>query len=578
MFLATNLALIPQDGPGGQPSRPADRLGMTPRDYQDDAVEQLFNLWDEDLPGTPCSDLCVAPVGCGKTIMIAMTAHRAIRERGARRVLILTHVQELVGQNYETLRRYWPAAPAGIFAAGLNRKDRATITVASVQSIARIIETWAPVDMVIVDEVHLQPADGGQYNHVKAILLQKNPALKWIGFTGTPYRLSSGSILEPYGDNKPQFTRLAFEISVSEMYIRRNLTPLVTKAPKAKVDTTGIGTKGGEFIEGELDKAFNTDEKNASIVSEIIDAGAARKKWLVFGVTIDHCTRLRNLLVDSGVTAEVVSSKTPSGERKSIIARYQRGEIKCLVNVGTLTTGFDAPEIDLVALVRATKSPGLFVQMLGRGVRLSAEKPDCLVLDFGGSTLIHGLFDRIRGVRKKKKGEPEPEVAAKECKACGTINDRAAKSCSCCGTAFVSSATPDREAKLRHTNTISKIASSPDEVMWVEIASARVAAHYKKDSKFPSLRIDYTTTTGLSVQEFIHFEHVDDLGQPTYPRKLAETWWRKRSKTRPPLTVAEAQGRLHELWATKRLLVIQEGTWWRVRDAEMQKHPGNRKV
>ena len=217
-----------------------------------------------------------------------------------------------------------------------------------------------------------------------------------IGFTATPYRLDSGMLHEGKG---ALFTDIAYEVSVRQLIDDGYLCPLVSKAAETKLDVSGVGSRGGEFIPGQLQAAVDLPEITEAAIDEVVRLGADRRSWLAFCAGVEHATHVAEAIRARGFTAATIFGDTPKPERDRIIAAFKRGEIRALASMGVLTTGFNAPGVDLIAMLRPTKSTGLYVQMAGRGTRLAPGKADCLVLDFAGNVARHGPIDAVKPKR-----------------------------------------------------------------------------------------------------------------------------------------------------------------------------------
>jgi DNA repair protein RadD len=156
------------------------------------------------------------------------------------------------------------------------------------------------------------------------------------------------------------------------------------------LDVSGVEKRGGEFVQRSLQEAVDTDDKNRRIVDELVRCGESRRSWLVFCSGVDHAFHIRDLIAAHGIRAATVVGDTPAEERAELFAQFKAGELRALTGMNVFTTGFNAPNVDLVAMLRPTMSPGLVVQMCGRGTRLCAGKESCTVLDFAGNIRRHG--------------------------------------------------------------------------------------------------------------------------------------------------------------------------------------------
>ena len=486
-------------------------MSISLRPYQRASIDALYNYFGASS-GNP---LVVLPTGTGKSICLAAFIREAIEAYPETRILMLTHVKELIQQNFTALLRLWPEAPAGIYSAGLSRRDiNAQILFAGIQSIHKHAFRVQRCDLVIIDEAHLLGRnDGSMY---RAFLTQLNEInaglLKVIGFTATPYRLDSGLLHE--GKDRV-FTDIAYEASVLEMIQQGYLCPVVPKQTATQLDVSGVGKRGGEFIAKDLEAAVDRDEITVAAVEEIVEYGKDRGSWLVFCSGVDHALHVRDAIRAHGISAETVTGDTPSGERASILANFKAGRLRCITNANVLTTGFDAPGTDLVALLRPTASVGLYIQMVGRGTRLAEGKDDCLILDFAGNTARHGPIDKVDGKRNQKSDVPG-EMPTKTCSECQTINHAAAKHCASCGFEF-----PPPASKIAAMAATDALLSTQIKPEWIPVKDVTYAMH-AKPGKPSSMRVTYVC--GLTIHsEWICFDHIG------YPRQKAESWWKRRS-------------------------------------------------
>lgn len=513
------------------------------RPYQSAAIEAIYAYFAENA-GNP---LIVLPTGTGKGLCLASFTSRAIADWPDTRILIVTHVKELIAQNHAEMLRLWPEAPTGIYSAGLNKRDlHAQILFAGIQSIHKRAYDIQRCDLVLIDECHLCPRTSDtMYRCFLSDLATINPHLKVIGFTATPYRLDSGMLHE--GDGA-LFTDIAYEAGVAEMIAQGYLCEVVPKRTATQLDTTGVGSRGGEFIAGQLEAAVDIAEVTASAVDEIVNHGADRGSWLVFCAGVRHAEHVRDAIQGRGFACEAILGETASAERDRVIAAFKRGEVRCLTNANVLTTGFNAPGVDLIAMLRPTKSVGLYVQMIGRGTRLANGKDNCLVLDFAGNVERHGPIDRIDG-RRRKKDEEEGTAPVKTCPDCQTIVHASTRLCPGCGYEF-----PPPQPDLSRTASTSAILSSQIRPEWVTVSGVSYHRHEKPGSP-ASLRVEYAC--GLaSHREWVCFEHTG------YARQKAVQWWQKRLPDRPvPRTVDDALTLSSHLPAPTRISVRPQGRY-----------------
>jgi DNA repair protein RadD len=498
---------------------------MELRPYQHEAVAAVYeHLRTRD--DNPC---VVIPTGGGKTPVIATICRDAVGLWNGR-VVILAHVKELLEQAADKLRHIAPDVPLGIYSAGLKRKDLGyAVTVAGIQSIWKRACDLGPVDLIIVDEAHMVPAeDDGMYRQFLADARTVNPNVRIIGLTATPFRMKSGSICAPPPHNI--LNHVCYEVGVRELIVQGFLSPLRTKAGLQKVSTDGLHVRAGEFVASEVEDLMDQTGLVEGACAEIVEHTKGRSATLIFASGIRHGQHIVEVLKSRhGVECGFVTGDTPAGVRASILGRFRSSDLKYLCNVNVLTTGFDAPHIDCVALVRPTMSPGLYYQMVGRGFRLHPGKSDCLVLDFGGNVLRHGPVDAVR-ISTDDGGEGE--APAKECPQCHSLIAAGYQTCPECGHQFPEPNKRKHEATASTEGILSGQTTRSEE----RVSDASYHVHYKRDdpSAPPTMRVEYRLGFNRWHREWVCFEHTG------YARQKAEAWWRARSHEPVPATVEEA--------------------------------------
>ncbi|MFA5703761.1 MAG: DEAD/DEAH box helicase family protein [Advenella sp.] len=393
---------------------------MTLRPYQQTTLDALYD-WLRSNSGDPC---IVAPTGSGKSVIIASFVESAIKNYPETRVVVISHVKELVAQDFRQLLQIWPNAPAGVYSAGLKSREVSRITFAGIQSVRKKPEILGHINLCIVDEAHtISHKDEGGYRELIKSLREINPGMRVIGLTATPWRLGHGRIDE----GEALFDDLIEPVSIRELVYGGYLAPLVSRATHERYTTDGIKKRGGEYIEKELQERVDTADQNAAVAREIVEIAGDRRAWLLFCTGVDHAYHMRDQLRELGITAETITGKTPDGERDDLLVRYKAGEIRAITNANVLTTGFDYPDIDLIALLRPTMSPGLYMQMVGRGFRIKSHTDHCLVLDFAGVIAQHGPITAVEPPSKAGEGDGIPP--GKECPECHWIVPASVKNC-----------------------------------------------------------------------------------------------------------------------------------------------------
>jgi DNA repair protein RadD len=513
------------------------------RPYQTAAIRAIYDYF-VDKKGNP---LITIPTAGGKSLVMAAFIEGVLKAYPDQRLLIVAHVRELIAQNHAELLRLWPGAPAGIYSAGLKRREiRAQVLFAGIQSIHKRAYDVQQCDLVLIDEAHLIPrASNTMYRRFLEELKHLNPLLKVIGFTAPPFRLDSGLLHE--GEDAI-FTDIAFEVSVRELIDLGYLAPLVSKRMATQIDVSGVGTRAGEFIAKDLEAAVDRDAITQSAVEEILAYGQERRSWLIFCAGVDHAFHVRDAVRVRGIPCETIVGDTPSAEREALVDAFKRGDVRCLTNANVLTTGFNAPAVDLIAMLRPTKSAGLYVQIAGRGCRLAPGKRDCLVLDFAGNIARHGPID---AVKPKRPGTGTGEAPVKDCPQCASILHASVRQCPDCGYWFP----PPKPAIDPEASQLAILSTGRPE--WVPVTRVSYRRH-DKPGKPASLRVDYAS--GLATHsEWVCLEHEG------YPRRRAAAWWYERAPHLPlPQRVEEALACAGELRWPAQIAVRPEGRYTRV--------------
>ncbi len=533
---------------------------MELRNYQDYAVSCLM---DFDFKGGTRHPLVAAPTGVGKSLMIAgfiRALFRAYGSYGPIKIMVLADVKELLVQNHEKMLALWPGAPAGIYSAGLGRKDkRQSIIFGGIGSVANCPLYFEKVDFILVDEAHMiSLQESSQYRTFINILKTINPALIVCGFTATKFRMGQGLLTEGEGalftDICCDMTTMeAFNWFLDEGYLCR-LRPVRTDN---ELDAKGVRTVAGEYHQGDLAKAADKQELTERIVTEAVRIAEEtnRQKWLVFGTGVKHTIHLAEELIRQGINATYVHSNSKEhpmtdDERDQRIADYKAGKYTAMVNNGILTKGFDDPAIDYIVMTRKTKSVVLWIQMLGRGTRpyycpgfdLSTKegrldaisnsiKQYCLVADFAGNCRELGPINDPRIPKPKGKKEPG-DAPIRICDHCGTYNHASASHCSFCGREFPR--VLQLEVKAAKDELIRTAKEPvPIKVEIFNVQRVEYHPHFKKDSA-PSIRVTYY----CGLRRFCEWVCLEHAGPNV--RARAQRWWRGRTHIEPPETTVDA--------------------------------------
>jgi DNA repair protein RadD len=495
------------------------------RPYQEAAKAAIYkHLQDRD--DNPC---CVIPTAGGKTPVMASICKDAVGLWGGR-VLILAHVKELLEQTADKLTVVCPEVKFGVYSAGLKRRDTEhSVIVAGIQSVYKKACELGGFNLIIVDEAHLIQPDGeGMYRQFLADAKVINPEVRVIGLTATPFRLKSGMICAP----ENILNQVCFDVGVKELIRDGYLCPLVTKAGKEKADMGQLHVRGGEFVAGEAEELMDQDRLVMAACAEIVALAHDRRSVLIFASGVKHGQHVARVLADmSGQECGFVCGDTPTAQRDELLARFRSGALRYLANVNVLTTGFDAPNIDCVALLRPTMSPGLFYQMCGRGFRLHPGKRDCLVLDFGGNVLRHGPVDEI--TIREPNGPGNGQAPAKECPGCQALIAAGYAICPLCGHVFPP---PERQKHDAEASEAGILSGQVTTTVY-PVQDAFYGIHTKRgadDSAPKTLRVDYKVGWQQFKSEWVCFEH------DGYARQKAVAWWKRRSPDPVPDTVDRA--------------------------------------
>lgn len=527
---------------------PTERPRLALRPYQREAIDAAYR-WHATNEGN-C--LLVVPTGGGKSLIMGTIAREAVD--GGARVLVIAHRKELIEQNWKAMQSAGlRALDCGLISGQHQRKDLHTpATVGSIQTLARSPYTYGPFDLLLVDEAHLVPRnEDTSYRKFLDAMRTKNPAVRTIGLTATPYRLDSGRL--DVGEGRV-FDEIAYEISIGTLLDAGFLSPLISKATLARYDVTGVAMRGGEYVEAALQSAVDDPETTKAVVEEMATLGRDRAKWLLFCAGVQHAEHMAEALTAAGFPAAAVHGALTPHERTERLMALRSGRLRALTNCDVLTTGYDEPSIDLLALCRPTASTGLHVQMLGRGFRTAPGKVDCLVLDFAGNCLRHGPVDAIRVKDLKKKGTQD--APAKECPSCREIVGTATRVCPRCTFAFP----PPAPTQLAPTAFLSPVMSREKvPPKWYDVTAVEYSRHEPKDKdKRPTFRVDYKYHFQRIATEWICIEH-DGFAQ-----EKARTWWADHLGGAFPRSIDEALDRAPGLEKPVAIALQPDGKYERV--------------
>lgn len=427
---------------------------MELRPYQKNALNKIW----EDIQ-TDLNVLLQGSTGCGKTIMFSKLIQRFLREQPHCRCLILVDREILVTQSRDKLLRVAPELidDIGICCSSVQSKKELEhrVTIASRQTLINQLNYFAPVNIIILDEAHLAsiPQEGDpdegtdQFSTIINTLRKYNPKTRLIGFSATPYRLSSGYI---YGDKNtkgslPYFPELNYKIEIQELMNQGFLSPLIAKtivSESIKNDLVNCKITAGEFNLGMLSDMMSSGIHVNSAVEAYKEYAIERKKTLCFCVSIEHSEIVARAFNEAGIPAIAIHSKLEDDDLAEAMNSLEDGHYKVFCSVAKLTTGLDVPDIDCILALRPTKSTSLWIQMIGRGLRTAIEKGkiDCFCLDLVGNLNEHGTnLDKPRvfyKLVKKSDKELEDRENEKQCPECSVTVHVACRVCPECDYVF----------------------------------------------------------------------------------------------------------------------------------------------
>ena len=528
-------------------------MSFTLRSYQQQSVDALFN-WFTVRKGNP---LLVLPTGAGKSIVQAGFIKEALAQYPSTRIIMASHVKELLQQNADKVAKMIPGVDLKFCSAGIGQKAfSAQVLVCGIQTAYKYADRIGHCDLLFIDEAQLlADSDESMYRTFLGDLLTINPRMKVIGMTATPYRLSSGML---YGQEDSFFSGVAHEVHIRELLDQGHLTRLVGRKGITHVDLNNLHTRGGEFIDSELQARFDIDGVTKSIVSEVIAASGGMHGILIFASGVEHAHHLAEAIgAVTGERVEVVSGTTARSQRENVTNEFKQEKFRWLINFGVYTTGFDAPHVDLIVLCRATKSTGLYIQICGRGMRLADGKEKCIIMDYGGNINRHGPIDRI-SPNVGQSGDGDGDAPVKECPECLALLYAGVRECPECGHEF-----PPPEPDLEQTASEAGIMSD-ENIEWQDVQHIEYRRHQKQGG-LESMRVTYHITECISVSEWICFNHTG------FARRKAEQWSERR-KTPSPANVDDA---LQIDWPTVcRIKVDNNGKFPTLLDVEFGEIPG----
>ena len=506
---------------------------ITLRDYQERAVSNGLQFLFE---GKQRAGLILMPTGTGKSVVIGETVNRVTQFYPAARIVMLTHVKELVDQNYKKAVSMCDT-DIGLWSAGLRKKQYSSdVVFAGIDTVARNPQLLSNRHIVMIDEAHrVSHRSNTNYRNVTDHLLAYNPNLKVIGYTATGYRMGQGLLTDRWFNVAKQQDEVPYwETVVDDMtstaefnwfFDQGYLKRVVPMPAKSEIDVSNMRITGDEYNQADVDAAVNNALKVSAIVDEICENGFDRRSWMVFAAGNRNAELLTEEIKRRGVAVACITDSTPAAERDALIAAFKRYEIRCLVNNSILTTGFDHEGVDLIAVVRVTNSTPLWVQILGRGTRpvfaqgfdlrtqegrlsaiFASGVYNCLVLDFAGNSKRLGAINApvIPLPPAKRKRKLTMESPVKICPSCGMYNATTVSICENCGNEF-----PISDSITETASTVALIVG--DHVPDIRKLKVTSVTYRKHDTALPSggstssIYVKYNCGTNGSFSERLSF-------------------------------------------------------------------------
>lgn len=552
------------------------------RPYQRESLDALYSYWE----GGGGNGLIVLPTGAGKALVIAKLIEELLRDYPGLRIVNITHSAPLVEQNFKEYIGLSPFAPAGIYSASLGHRDaRAQVLFCNIQSVAKRVEMLGDMDLVLVDEAHgIGRKANTQYGKFFRAFRKLNPDGRVAGLTATDYRMDSGRLTDDMEsdtdvaeDGHPLrfklFDDVVYEAKLTDLIDQGYLTRLVSGKTASKIDLKDVGTRGGEYIPGQVSSAAERIIEDA--VAEDMVMSEGRRAALYFSTSKENARQIADAVNRHGRPCAVLTSDN-AHQTKKVFDDFRAGKIWAISSVNMITTGTNFPFVDFISLLLSTKSAGKLVQILGRGTRNCEGKVDCLVADHGKNLAYHGPIDQIR---PKAPGEGAGEQPTKLCPqdktdvegktGCGELIPISRMECHCCGYIFP----PNEEEKITAKAAIAPVLSTAPPV-WHSVTGRTFREHPPKPGKPPSVKVTYML--GLHAQnEWVCPEHQG------YASAKSQRYWSAHGGARPfPKSVSEFLDRADELRTTAEIQLKPDGKYqsvvgWRAGTAAQAAEPAN---
>ncbi len=484
-------------------------MALVPRYYQQEAIDAVMDFLFNET-----GHCCVsAPTASGKSLLIAELAKLINNIAPDSTIIALCDVTALVGQNREELLEQWPDCNATLYSASYGKKDHSgEVVFCGIQSVYKKFDLFDNVSTIIIDEVHRASLkEGGMYHTFLSGIIRNNPFCRIVSLSATPWKMESGTIEGTWICDK-----IVYEIKMETLFAEGFLCPLVT--PDVSVDLSFDDVKlktSGEFNEDAMAALMDDNSVTEAALDDAMKYAQDRNSALIFACNVAHAENIQKALKKRGEVSEIIIGETETKDRNRIVSDFKGFKLKWLISVGTLTTGFNARNADLLIMLRATQSSSLWLQILGRVLRTHESKSNAMVLDYGKNVQRFGQIDKIGPPPTKEEKKQAKRTPFKMCGACQKLVGYLEKYCPFCDNEFGGDLTPNHGTQAS-TECVTEF---KQQIREVTLSGVSFCRHTDKKG-LDSMKVTYHN--GLEkIDDYLYFE-----GEP-YQRMTACRWWEK---------------------------------------------------
>ncbi len=492
-------------------------MALIPRWYQLNAINETIDYLFA-FQGHPCLQI---PTAGGKSLIQAEIARRVYDIAPNKQQIMLTDVTALIGQNRAELLEQWPQAKTTVYSASYSQKNHTgEIVFCGIQSVYKNASLFKDVSVVFIDEAHRASLKkNGMYHTFIHNLLEKNPYARIITMSATPWKLESGTL-----EGSWMVDKIIYKIPMKVLFDEGFLCPILTPSTSVNLNFDNVKRKSsGEFNENEMAALMDDEYVTEAAINDAMMYASDRKSGLIFACNVKHAEHIREALKSHGEHAEIIIGDTITEERNEIVDRFKSFKLRWIISVGTLTTGFNAKNADLLIMLRATQSSSLWLQIVGRVLRTHESKINALVLDYGSNIDRFGPIDQIGPPPTKEEVKQAKRTPFKQCpgalpsgEACNNMVPYLDKSCPKCNFQFGGDTAPNHGVVVSNASLV----QIKQDVREINVSSVSWDKYVDKKGS-ECLRIGYRY--GIqTVYEYLYFS-----GE-TWQRIEACRWWEKR--------------------------------------------------